>query len=61
MYLVYEGDPADPMAQTVRSVEASSIEEAYEKNPRAICIQFFEEKEDSPSEKALKRGIKVWT
>ena len=63
LVVVYEGNPSDPLDQTMRVVRASSFEEAADKCPHAIFMQELEtsRNQDMPDIRKLKRGMPVWS
>lgn len=61
--LVYEGASEDPLSQTVRAVNADSLDHARELFPHAVMVQLYVEptREDPPPiEIMLKRPVPVW-
>lgn len=50
-FVVYTGEPSDPMRQRAYLVEAESEQGAWQKMPSAVCVQVFDETE-LPSEKS---------
>jgi len=63
LVVIYEGNPGDPMDQTMRVVRASSTAEARELYPRAFLVQEYQEPslQDPPDLKRLERGMAVWS
>ena len=61
--LVYEGISEDPMSQTVRAVNADSLDHARELFPHAVMIQMYVEPERDdppPIDRMLRHAIPVW-
>lgn len=63
LVVIYEGNPGDPLAQTMRLVRASSIEDAKERWPSAIMYQEFTmpKTQEPPDIGKLRRGMPVWS
>lgn len=61
--LLYEGTPEDPMFQTVRAVEADSLDDARSRFPHVIMVQAYVEptREEPPPIDLMKvRSFPVW-
>jgi hypothetical protein len=64
-FIVYTGDPADPLCQVARAVEAASEDEAWGMFPYAITIQRFDpidpkwRRTGDPDWEKLQGGIRV--
>jgi hypothetical protein len=61
--LIYEGAPEDPFNQTVRAVDADSLEDARMRFPHAVMVQMYVEpsREDPPPIELMKtRAVPVW-
>lgn len=61
--LVYEGASEDPMSQTVRAIDADSLDDARARYPHAIMVQVYiepEREEPPPIDLMKSRAIPVW-
>lgn len=63
IFIAYEGDPADPLNQRMKVVEAPSMEDAFAICPEAFTIQKWEEpiRQDPPNFRKLERWTPVWS
>jgi len=63
LVVVYEGNPGDPLDQTMRLVRAASLEDARQNHPDSImCQEFVMPKfQEPPNVSKLKRGMSVWS
>lgn len=64
IFLAYEGDPSDPMQQTVIAVEAEDEKMVLGMLPHAIAVQKYEEPSlgEPPDLVKLKRSAQpVWS
>ena len=63
LVVIYEGNPGDPLDQTMRLVRAASLEDARDKYPNAIMYQEFvmPSSQEPPNVGKLKRGMPVWS
>lgn len=62
LVVIYEGDPGDPLAQTMRLVRAESVEAAREAHPQAVMVQRYVKpvRQDEIDLRKLRRGMPVW-
>lgn len=61
--LVYEGASEDPMSQTVRAIDADSLDDAKALFPHAVMLQMYVEPtrdEPPPIELMKARALPVW-
>lgn len=61
--LVYEGVSEDPLNQTVRAVDADSLEDARMRFPHAVMVQAYIEptrEEPPPIDLLKRRALPVW-
>jgi hypothetical protein len=60
LFIVYEGDPADPINQTMRSVEAVSEDGVWAMCPHAISVMLFDGDPDQVNWGEMRRGTSAW-
>lgn len=62
LFVLYEGDGADPQKQTMRFVRADSLEDARAKHPDAAMVESYTPPrfQEAPDLRKLKRGMAVW-
>lgn len=60
--VVYEGNPADPLDQTMRVVRSRDLESARVENPGAFLVQEYKKPEfqEEPNIMTMRRPVPVW-
>lgn len=65
LFIVYTGDPGDPLQQDMKLVRGSSYDDVASKNPNSIAISVVERRrpirQPEISLKKLKKGMPVWS
>ena len=61
LFVVFFGEPSDPLRQHMRLIEAENFDEARQ-TPGCIAAQIYEEPrlQEPIDEKRLRRGMTVW-
>lgn len=65
LFIVYTGDPGDPLQQYMKLARGSSFDDVMSKNPDSIAIAVVERRkpirQPEISIKKLKKGMPVWS